>query len=226
MNPDFAIVLNFKLKSAKDVDADFLVKTARNIGARAVSVDAHQTDFKKACAKYTIALVDAEAIEEGCELAPADPVAKLVANRKDGQKTIINIPVTDNGKLPSATEEMLKQINNWMHLFGHAFNEGEPCTLKTSGVAENNAFVLQNRHVHYQKYLFIKAPLPETIKVHGLINKPNRIEMIENRTELDFTFADDELNINLKDVPESDFTWQVIRIQEHRPEDDIKETKY
>ena len=223
MNPDFAIVLNFKLKSTKDVDADFLVKTARNIGARAVSVDAHQTDFKKACAKYTIALVDAETIKESCDLVPADAVAKLVANRKDGQKTIINIPVTDNGKLSSETETMLKQINNWMHLFGHAFNEGEPCTLK---VAQNNAFVLQNRHVHYQKYLFVKAPLPEAIKVQGLANKPNRIEMIEHRTELDFTFADNELSINLKDVPESDFAWQVIRIQEHRPEDDIKETKY
>ena len=223
MNPDFAIVLNFKLKSAKDVDADFLVKTARNIGARAVSVDAQQTAFKKACAKYTIALVDAETIKESCDLVPADAVAKLVANRKDGQKTIINIPVTDNGKLSSETETMLKQINNWMHLFGHAFNEGEPCTLKS---AQNNAFVLQNRHVHYQKYLFVKAPLPEAIKVQGLANKPNRIEMIEHRTELDFTFADNELSINLKDVPESDFAWQVIRIQEHRPEDDIKETKY
>ena len=223
MNPDFAIVLNFKLKSAKDVDADFLVKTARNIGARAVSVDAHQTDFEKACAKYTIALVDAETIQESCDLVPADAVAKLVANRKDGQNTIINIPVTDNGKLPSETEEMLKQINNWMHLFGHAFNEGEPCTLKAT---QNNAFVLQNRHVHYQKYLFVKAALPEAIKVQGLANKPNRIEMIENRTELDFTFADDELSINLDGVPKSDFTWQLIRIQEHRPEDDIKETKY
>ena len=223
MNPDFAIVLNFKLKSAKDVDADFLVQTARNIGARAVSVDAHQTAFKKACAKYTIALVDAETIKESCDLVPADPIAKLVANRKDGQKTIINIPVTDNGKLSSETETMLKQINNWMHLFGHAFNEGEPCTLKA---AQNNAFVLQNRHVHYQKYLFVKAPLPEAIKVQGLANKPNRIEMIEHRTELDFTFADNELSINLKDVPESDFACQVIRIQEHRPEDDIKETKY
>ena len=226
MNPDFAIVLNFKLKSAKDVDADFLVKTARNIGARAVSVDAHQTAFKKACAKYTIALVDAETIQESCDLVPADVVAKLVANRKDGQNTIINIPVTDNGKLPSATEEMLKLINNWMHLFGHAFNESEPCALKISNVEDNDGFVLQNRHMPYQKYIFIKQPLPETLKILGLSNKPNRIEMIENRTELDFTFADDELSINLDGVPESDFTWQLIRIQEHRPEDDIKETKY
>lgn len=34
MNPDFAIVLNFKLNG--QADADTLVKIARNIGARAV----------------------------------------------------------------------------------------------------------------------------------------------------------------------------------------------
>ena len=33
MNPDFAIVLNFK--TTGDFDADFLVKTARNIDTRA-----------------------------------------------------------------------------------------------------------------------------------------------------------------------------------------------
>ena len=80
--------------------------------------------------------------------------------------------------------------------------------------------------MHNKKYLYVKSHLPEAKKVQGLANKPNRFEMIEHRTELDFTFTDNELSITLKDVPKSDFTWQVIRIQEHRPEDDIKETKY
>ena len=113
-----------------------------------------------------------------------------------------------------------------MHLFGHAFNEGEPCNLTISNVNEDNGFVLQNRHMLYQKYIFIKTPLPEIIKIQGLTNKPNRIEMVAQRTELDFTFADNELTINLKNAPKSDFTWQVIRIQGHRPEDDIKESKF
>ena len=226
MNPDFAIVLNFKLKNAKGVDADFLVKTARNIGARAVAADAFKTDFAKACKKYTIALVTTEPIQANYELSAANVVEQLVSQRKAGQQAVIDIPVTDDGNLLAETKALLTQINNWMHLFGHAFNEGEPCNLTISNVNEDNGFVLQNRHMHFQKYIFIKAPLPEIIKIQGLTNKPNRIEMIAQRTELDFTFADNELTINLKNAPKSDFTWQVIRIQEHRPEDDIKETKF
>ena len=226
MNPDFAIVLNFKLKNAKGVDADFLVKTARNIGARAVAADAFKTDFAKACKKYTIALVTTEPIQANYELSAANVVEQLVLQRKAGQQATIDIPVTDDGNLLAETKALLTQINNWMHLFGHAFNEGEPCNLTISNVNEDNGFVLQNRHMHFQKYIFIKAPLPEIIKIQGLTNKPNRIEMVAQRTELDFTFADNQLTINLKNAPKSDFTWQVIRIQEHRPEDDIKETKF
>ena len=226
MNPDFAIVLNFKLKNAKGVDADFLVKTARNIGARAVATDAFKTDFEKACKKYTIALVTTEPIQANYELSAANVVEQLVSQRKAGQQVIIAVPVTDDGNLLAETKALLTQINNWMHLFGHAFNEGEPCHLTISNVNEDNGFVLQNRHMHFQKYIFIKAPLPEIIKIHGLTTEPNRIEMVAQRTELDFTFADNQLTINLENAPKSDFTWQVIRIQGHRPEDDIKETKY
>lgn len=226
MNPDFAIVLNFKLKNAKGVDADFLVKTARNIGARAVATDAFKPDFEKACSKYTIALVTNEPAQDDCELSATNAIEQLVLQRRAGQKAIIDIPVTDDGNLLSETKAQLTQINNWMHLFGHAFNESEPCNLTISNVKEDSGFVLRNRHMHYQKYVFVKAPLPEIIKVQGLSNEPNRIEMVAQRTELDFTFAGNELIINLKNAPKNDFTWQVIRIQEHRPEDDIKETKY
>ena len=224
MNPDFAIVLNFKLKSAKDVDADFLVKTARNIGARAVSVDAHQTDFEKACAKYTIALTEQPV--QGTDLTATDVIDRLVLNRKAGEKTIINVSVTEDGKLAPETELMLKQINNWMHIFGHAFNESKPCALKVGNVAEDSCFVLQNRHAKYQKYIFVKTPLPETIKITGLTAKPNRIELIDQRTELEFGFSNNELTIDLTNSNKNDYDWQIIRIQEHRPEDDIKETKF
>ena len=224
MNPDFAIVLNFKLKNAKDVAADFLVKTARNIGARVIAADANIPDFKKACAKYTISLI--EKPTQGTDLTATNAIDRLISNRKAGAKTIINVPVTEDGKLTPETELMLKQINNWMHIFGHAFNESEPCTLKVGNVAEDSCFILQNRHAKYQKYIFVKAPLPETIKIIGLTAKPNRIELIDQRTELGFEFSNNELNIDLTNSNKSDYDWQIIRIQEHRPEDDIKETKF
>lgn len=224
MNPDFAIVLNFKLKNAKDVDADFLVKTARNIGARVIAAAADIPDFKKACAKYTISLTEQSV--QGTDLTATDVIDRLISNRKAGAKTIINVPVTEDGKLTPETELMLKQINNWMHIFGHAFNESEPCALKVGNVAEDSCFILQNRHAKYQKYIFVKAPLPETIKIIGLTAKPNRIELIDQRTELEFEFSNNELTIDLTNSNKSDYDWQIIRIQEHRPEDDIKETKF
>ena len=224
MNPDFAIVLNFKLKNAKDVAADFLVKTARNIGARVIAADANIPDFKKACAKYTISLI--EKPTQGTDLTATDAIDRLVLNRKAGAKTIINVPVTEDGKLAPETELMLKQINNWMHIFGHAFNESEPCALKVGNVAEDSCFILQNRHAKYQKYIFVKTPLPETIKIIGLTAKPNRIELIDQRTELEFGFSNNELTIDLTNSNKNDYDWQIIRIQEHRPEDDIKETKF
>ena len=58
MNPDFAIILNFKTTS--DFDADFLVTTARNIGARAV-MRSDPTAFKEACETYTSFFADEHA---------------------------------------------------------------------------------------------------------------------------------------------------------------------
>lgn len=218
MNPDFAIILNFKLKSTKDVDADFLVKTARNIGARAVTTDQLQADFEKACAKYTIALVDAQT---GVDLTPDNVIDETINHRKDGNSIFINVEVDSANSLSENTTEMFTAINNWMHIFGHALNESEPCACTS-----DNGFVLQNRHMQYQKYVFVKKPLAQEVVVDGITVEPNRIEMIEKRTEPKFSYEDGKLTIDLADIPESDFDWQIIRVQEHRPEDDIKETKF
>lgn len=218
MNPDFAIILNFKLKSTKDVDADFLVKTARDIGARAVATNQLQDEFKLACAKYTVALVDGR---DGIDATSDDVIDKLVANRKIGQSSFINVEVAEKNAISSATKEVLTTVNNWMHIFGHAFNDSQPCNLTA-----DSGFVLQNRHLPYQKYVFVNKPLPKQVIVSGLTVAPNRVEMIENRCEPAFTFQDNALTIDLTEITSSNLPWQIIRIQEHRPEDDIKETKF
>lgn len=214
MNPDFAIVLNYQLNDK--ADADFLVKTARNIGARAVMTDRQTEDFKTACAKYTIFLADSE---NGADLTKNNVIDTMVNNRKAGKATIINVPVAA-GKFSAATQAMLDTINDWMHQFGHAFNEG-----KTSALTSNDGFILENRHANYQKYVFLPSPLPDKIVVEGLVEEPNRVEWIEHRTDLDFNYKDQKLTINLV-KPDDEFAWQVLRIQAHRPEDDILETKF
>lgn len=217
MNPDFAIVLNFKLNDAKNVDADFLVKTARDIGARAIAVDQMQDEFVSPCVKYTISLVEPQT---GLDLDASNVINAIVANRQNGKATFINVNA-ENGQFEEHTQKMLTAVNRWMHLFGHAFNESKPAKLSA-----NSGFILQNRHMPYQKYLFINAPLPKEVTVTGLEVEPTRVEMIEKRTELKFAYQNQQLTIDLDQVPASDMNWQVIRIQAHRPEDDIKETKF
>ena len=214
MYPDFAIVLNYQLNG--NADADFLVKTARDIGARAVMTNAQNDDFKVACAKYTILLANAE---NGIDLTSDNVIDAMVTNRKNVKATIINVPVA-NGSFSAATQEMLDTINNWMHQFGHAFNEGQP-----SALASSNGFILENRHANYQKYVFLQNPLPKKIVVEGLSEEPNRVEWIEHRIDLDFNYKDHKLTIKLI-KPDDEFAWQVLRIQAHRPEDDILETKF
>lgn len=212
MNPDFAIILNFK--TIGKFDADFLVKTARNIGARAVMSN-NPSDFKEACEKYTIFLADEK---DGLDLSSETVINTMVENRKSGKATIINVPVND-GKFDESTQKILDTINSWMHMFGHAFNEGQPSKLTT-----NDGFILENRHANYQKYVFLKD-IPATITVEGLDKEPNRVEWIEHRTELDFAMKDNKLTINLV-KPDDVFSWNVLRIQAHRPEDDIIHTEF
>ena len=213
MNPDYAIVLNFNISGEAEPDFDFLVKTARNIGARAVSGDDR---LKAACEKYTIFLTD----EAGQDITSDQIIETMVNNRKMGKQTVINIPV-HNGKFSDDTKKTLDTINSWMHMFGHAFNDGQESDL----TIDQDGFVLENRHAHYQKYVLIKSPLPEKIVVSGLDKEPNRVEWIQSRIDLDFHFEDGKLAINLT-KPESDFAWQVLRIQAHRHEDDLLETEF
>lgn len=214
MNPDFAIVLNFNLNNEENVDFDSLVKKARDIGVRAIS---GSENFKNACSKYTIKLVPAE---DGLNLNKDNVINTMVENRKNGVKTVINVNV-ENGEISQSDQEMLEQINSWMHMFGHAFNEGKPSTL----TVDHDGFILENRHANYQKYVFLKNPIPEKIVVTGLNKEPNRVEWIENRIDLKFDYEDSQLTINLV-KPDEEFDWEVIRIQAHRPEDDITETKF
>lgn len=214
MNPDFAIVLNFNLNNEENVDFDSLVKKARDIGVRAISGN---DNFKEACAKYTVKLVPSE---DGSDLNKDNVINTMVENRKSGEKTVINVNV-ENGDVSKSDQEMLEQINSWMHMFGHAFNEGKPSNL----TVDHDGFILENRHAAYQKYIFLKNPLPEKVTVIGLDEEPNRVEWIENRVDLKFNYENKQLIIDLV-KPDEEFAWEVVRIQAHRPEDDIKETKF
>lgn len=215
MNPDFAIVLNFNLKEQKNVDPDFLVKTARNIGARAVS---GFDGLKKACQKYTIKyLPDLTSVN----LTAENVIDTIVKNRQLSQNTVIGLDVTSDGSFSKNDQALLNTLNHWMHLYGHALNDSRKSQLTTD---EPN-FVLENSHASYQKYVFLKAPLSDKVVIENLAQEPNRVEWIANREELPFEFKDGKLTIKLEQV-NTDEIWQIVRIQAHRPEDDWGETKF
>lgn len=213
MNPNFALILNYKVDNS-DFDPDFLVKTARNIGARAVSGD---PSLKAACQKYTIAYLDQV---KGQTLTAQTAINTIVENRKDQQATIIDLPV-HNGNFDEKSKQLLETINNWMHMFGHALNESTKSLLSV----DQEGFVLENRYAPYQKYVFLKKPLANEITISGLEKEPNRVEWIENRIDLKFNYHDGKLKIALTE-PDQQFEWEVLRIQAHRSEDDLEETKF
>ncbi len=214
MNPDFALVICFPLAQQEKYDPDFLVKTARNIGARAVS---GSPQLKAACQKYTIALIPAH---KGESLSSQQVIDRMVRNRQQGKATFISVNLKENGDLTEQSQTLCRTINQWMHLFGHAFNEGAISQLRV-----DHGFVLTNRHANYQKYVFLKEPLPARIKLRGLKKEPNRVEWIANRQDLAFHFENGLLTITLT-KPAVSAPWQVLRIQAHRPEDDLKSTKF
>lgn len=210
INPDFAIILNFN-PSGENVNADALVRRARDIGARAVS---GPEELQAACEKYTIAYLPEQS---GRHYKADEVVDALVAARKNGQALVIDVDAADE-----ADQTTLEALNSWMHKFGHAVNEGQASELSADA---EDAFVLTNRHAPYQAYLFLKAPYPAEVKVTGLTEEPNRIEWIDGREECAFVFEAGVLTVQLK-KQESPFAWQLVRIQGHRPEDDIAETKF
>ena len=91
-------------------------------------------------------------------------------------------------------------------------------------MTSSDGFILENRHATYQKYIFLNN-LSDQIIVEGLSEEPNRIEWIDHRTELDFRMEDGKFIIDLVQ-PDDNFDWQVLRIQAHRPEDDIIHTEF
>lgn len=215
MNPDFALVLHFLIAQPTKTDADYLVKTARDIGARAVS---GSPLLQEACQKYTIFLAPNQ---DGQQLTADKAIEQMVKNRQQGKRTIIDLPVEADGQFSPASKSLLATINRWMHLFGHAFNEGQPTDL----TVDQDGFILENRHASYQKYVFLKEPLPEQITVSGLKQEPRRVEWIDQRQEQAFTYQQGKLVIALK-KPSHHFSWQLLRLQAHRPEDDLKTTKF
>lgn len=218
----YRIDTNFNIKGS--IDADRLVRQARDCGFRGISVadsDANQQNMViEACKKYNIKF---------CQKRPAIPLtgpdilAKLIAARLDKQNIYFEVKLDQDGTIEKGQLADLELLRNWIDRFGHAYYEMRPDKeIKTDA----NAHIFKNELAPYQIYVFIHQPLPKQINLSNL-PKIEKAMWIDTRKDLEFTQDGDKLTINLNRDPDDEkFTIYGLRLQAHRPQDDMGPTKY
>ncbi len=227
---NIGIVLQYKVESNFDfdkfgaLDADKLVCHARDCGFRGVSLsdgtDEQAELLRQSCDKYSIKF---------CQKRPAIPLegpdilAKLIAARLDNMNIYFQVALNADGTIKQDEEADMDLLRQWIDKFGHAYFEARPDKeIKTDAMAH----IFKNAIAPYQIYVFIHNPLPEKI-ILTHVPKIEKAMWIDTRKDLEFTQDGDKLTITLhRDNDDADFTIHGLRLQAHRPEDDMGPTKY
>lgn len=216
MSENLNLALELTFKADKNIDADRLVRFARDNGWRGASLVGtpdQKAEFAKACAKYTVAQT-----EPATEALPhEDLLAKVLEKRQAGQNASYAVTLTSGGNLTAEDKKAIADLSEWLHYFGHALYEGRPSSAETA--APN--FVLENAHAPYNVYLFVSS-FGKT-NVAGLSGKVQKCEWIDTRTPLE-PLADNVFE--LTDDGPLPHNVRVLRIMLHRPEDDIVKTQF
>lgn len=196
-----------------------LVRFARDHGFRGLNLSspdpALQEKFAQAAKTFSLTLVSAPS-----QPLPADPVAAILQARSKQKNAAFAISLNASGQVSKADLTILARLNQWLHDYGHAFYESRPTAIKAS--APN--LIFQNGHAPYQIYLFIKNLSAGKLSITNLPTSVNKIESIAKRTSVPFKQEGKKAVLTLPNS--SDSAWRGFRILLHRPEDDIKKTKY
>ena len=118
----------------------------------------------------------------------------------------------------------MKTLRTWIDRFGHAYYESRADhEIKAD---EDNVHVFYNAIAKYQRYVFIHIPLEESIELKH-VPQVEKSAWIDTRNELEFKQDGDRLHIELKRKEDSEqFSVYGLRLQLHRPEDDLGKTEY
>ena len=216
MSENLNLALELTFKADKNIDADRLVRFARDNGWRGASLVGtpdQKVEFAKACAKYTVAQT-----EPAAEALPhTGLLAKILEKRQAGQNAGYAVMLTEDGSLAEEDKKAIAGLSEWLHYFGHALYEGRPCNAKTA--APN--FVLENAHAPYNLYLFVSSFGKANFA--SLSGKIQKCEWIDTCTPLE-PLADD--TFELTDDGPLPHNVRVLLIMLHRPEDDIVKTQF
>ena len=222
---NIGLVLQYKITSTDNVDADKLVRYARDCGFRGVSIkdgnDLQMDAFQAACEKYAIKFCQKRPAEK---LISPDVLAKLIAARLDNMNIYFEVELDKDGKIDSESDPAMKKLSKWIDSFGHAYYESRADhEIKTN---DDNVHVFYNAIAKYQRYVFIHIPLEESIDLDH-VPQVEEVAWIDTRNELEFEQDGNHLHIKLKRQADSEkFPVYGLRLQLHRPEDDLGKTEY
>ena len=222
---NIGLVLQYQVAPKGSIDADALVRHARDCGFRGVSIkdgnDAQVAALQAACQKYAIKFCQKRPAEK---LISPDVLAKLIAARLDNMNIYFEVELNQDGSINSESDPAMKTLRKWIDRFGHAYYESRADhEIKAD---EDNVHVFYNAVANYQRYIFIHIPLEESIELKH-VPRVEEAAWIDTRNDVEFEQDGDHLSIKLdRKENNSDFSVYGLRLQLHRPEDDLGKTEY
>ena len=226
-NPEdlnIGIVLQYNIADNGAIDADMLVRHARDCGFRGVSVSGGDTMqanlLKDSCEKYGLKFCQQRS---AIKLEGPDVLTKLMIARDELRNIYFEVDLDKDGQIAAEEVPAMDNLRQWIGRFGHAFYEARPTK---DIITDSNAYIYKNAIAPYQIYIFIHKPLEDKITLKG-VPEIKRAIWIDTRKELEFTQDGDQITINLvRDNDDDDFTIHGLRLEAHRPEDDLGPTEF
>lgn len=226
-NPEdlnIGIVLQYNIADNGAIDADTLVRHARDCGFRGVSVSGGDTLqanlLKESCEKYSLKFCQQRS---AIKLEGPDTLTKLMIARNELRNIYFEVDLDKDGQISTDEVPAMDNLREWIDRFGHAFYEARPTKDITT---DSNAYIYKNAIAPYQIYIFIHKPLEDKIILKG-VPEIKRAIWIDTRKELEFTQDGDQITINLvREDDDEDFTIYGLRLEAHRPEDDLGPTEF
>lgn len=222
---NIGLVLQYQVAPKGSIDADVLVRHARDCGFRGVSIkdgnDTQVAALQAACQKYAIKFCQKRPAEK---LISPDVLAKLIAARLDNMNIYFEVELNQDGSINSESDPAMKTLRKWIDRFGHAYYESRAD--QEIKADEDNVHVFYNAIANYQRYIFIHIPLEESIELKHVPHVEEAV-WIDTRNDVEFEQDGDHLSIKLdRKEDNSDFSVYGLRLQLHRPEDDLGKTEY
>ncbi|MBP2058173.1 hypothetical protein J2Z60_001350 [Lactobacillus colini] len=226
-NPEdlnIGIVLQYNIADKGAIDADNLVRYARDCGFRGVSIngaDELQTKLlKQSCQTYSLKFCQARS---AIKLEGPDILSEIMIARNESRNIYFEIDLNQDGQIDSDEVPAMDNLRQWIGRFGHAFYEARP----TKEISTNsNAYIFKNAIAPYQIYIFIHQPLADKITLNG-VPEIKRAIWIDTRKELNFNQDGNQITIDLpREDDDLKFTIYGLRLEAHRPEDDMGPTEF